>query len=52
MKRDSPLSRANSPDKDVRRSAGRAERDASLGGAKPLAGRVEPRNEADDDEDE
>ena len=39
LKRNSPLSRANSPDKDVRRSASQAERDASLGGAEPLAGR-------------
>jgi ATP synthase protein I len=30
--RDSPLSRTDSPDKDVRRSASGAERDASLGG--------------------
>jgi hypothetical protein len=52
MKRNSPLSRANSPDKDVRRSASRAERDTSLGGAEPLAGRrFKPRSEADDDGD-
>jgi hypothetical protein len=36
LKRNSPLSRANSPDKDVRRSASQAERDDSLGGAEPL----------------
>ena len=52
LNRNSRLSRANSPDKDVRRSASRAERDASLGGAELLAGRrFEPRNEADDDGD-
>jgi len=42
--RDSPLSRTDSPDKDVRRSASGAERDASLGG-RGAAG------VADDDED-
>jgi len=42
--RNSPLSRPDSPDKDVRRSASEAERDASLGG-RGAAGR------ADDDED-
>ena len=42
--RNSPLSRANSPDKDVRRSAPEAERDASLGGRGAAGG-------ADDDED-
>ncbi len=42
--RNSPLSRPDSPDKDVRRSASRAERDASLGG-RGAAGA------ADDDED-
>jgi len=41
---DSPLSRPDSPDKDVRRSASGAERDASLGG-RGAAGW------ADDDED-
>src|ERR1700684_975550 len=34
LKRNSPLSRANSPDKDVRRSASQADRDAALGGAR------------------
>jgi F0F1-type ATP synthase assembly protein I len=42
--RNSPLSRADSPDKDGRRSASGAERDASLGG-RGAAGA------ADDDED-
>ncbi len=42
--RDSPLSRPDSPDKDVRRSASGAERDASLGGRGAAGG-------ADDDED-
>jgi ATP synthase protein I len=42
--RNSPLSRTDSPDKDVRRSASGAERDASLGG-RGAAGA------ADDDED-
>ena len=42
--RNSPLSRTNSPDKDVRRSASGAERDASLGGRGAAGG-------ADDDED-
>ena len=49
--RDSPLSRANSPDKDVPRSASRAERDASLGGRGAAGGPFTPRSEADDDED-
>ena len=44
INRDSPLSRTNSPDKDVRRSASGAERDASLGGRGAAGG-------ADDDED-
>jgi ATP synthase protein I len=44
MNRNSPLSRANSPDKDVPRSASGAERDASLGGRGAAGG-------ADDDED-
>jgi len=44
MDRNSPLSRANSPDKDVPRSASRAERDASLGARGAAGG-------ADDDED-
>ena len=52
MKRNSPLSRANSPDKDVRRSASGAERDASLGRAEPLTGRSKPLDEADDDGDQ
>ncbi len=47
----SPLSRANSPDKDVPRSASRAEQDASLGGREAARGTLERRNEADDDED-
>jgi ATP synthase protein I len=42
--RNSPLSRTDSPDKDVRRSASGAERDASLGGREAARG-------ADDDED-
>jgi ATP synthase protein I len=42
--RNSPLSRADSPDKDVRRSASGAERNASLGGR-------EAAGAADDDED-
>ena len=42
--RNSPLSRPDSPDKDVRRSASRAERDASLGGRGAA-------DVADDDED-
>jgi ATP synthase protein I len=49
--RDSPLSRADSPDKDVRRSTSQAGRDASLGGRGAVGGAVEPRNGADDDED-
>ena len=49
--RNSPLSRANSPDKDVPRSAAQAERDASLGGRRAAGGAFQPRNEADDDED-
>jgi ATP synthase protein I len=49
--RNSPLSRANSPDKDVPRSASRAEQDASLGGRGAAGGPIEPRSEADDDED-
>ncbi len=44
LSRDSPLSRPDSPDKDGRRSASGAERDASLGG-RGAAG------VADDDED-
>jgi ATP synthase protein I len=42
--RDSPLSRADSPDKDVRRAASDAGRNASLGGRGAASG-------ADDDED-
>jgi ATP synthase protein I len=49
--RNSPLSRANSPDKDVPRSASRAEQDASLGGRGAAGGPFAPRSEADDDED-
>ena len=49
--RNSPLSRANSPDKDVPRSASRAGQDASLGGRGAAGGAFRPRNEADDDED-
>jgi ATP synthase protein I len=51
LNRNSPLSRANAPDKDVPRSASRAERDASLGGRGAAGGAFEPRSEADDDED-
>jgi ATP synthase protein I len=49
--RNSPLSRADSPDKDGRRSASNAERDASLGGRGAAGGAHEPRIGADDDED-
>jgi ATP synthase protein I len=49
--RNSPLSRANSPDKDVPRSASRAERDTSLGGRGAAGGAFQPRSDADDDED-
>ena len=49
--RNSPLSRANAPDKDVRRSAARAEQDASLGGRGAAGEAFQPRSEADDDED-
>jgi ATP synthase protein I len=45
LNRNSPLSRTDSPDKDVRRSASGAERDASLGG-RGAAGVAD-----DDDED-
>jgi ATP synthase protein I len=51
LNRNSPLSRANSPDKDVPRSASRAERDASLGGPGAAGGPFQPRDGADDDED-
>ena len=51
LNRNSPLSRANSPDKDVPRSASRAERDASLGGREAARGTLEPGGGADDDED-
>jgi ATP synthase protein I len=44
LTRNSPLSRTDSPDKDVRRSASGAGRDASLGGRGAA-------DEADDDED-
>jgi len=49
--RDSPLSRADPPDKDVRRLASDAERDASLGGRGAAGGAFKPRDEADDNED-
>lgn len=51
LNRNSPLSRANSPDKDVPRSASQAEQDASLGGRRAAGGALERRGEADDDED-
>jgi ATP synthase protein I len=51
LNRNSPLSRANSPDKDVPRSASKAGRDASLGGRGAAGGALQPRDEADDDED-
>ena len=51
LNRNSRLSRANSPDKDVPRSASRADEDASLGGRGAAGGPFEPRSEADDDED-
>jgi hypothetical protein len=51
LNRNSPLSRANSPDKDVPRSAAQAERDAWLGGREAAGGAFQPRSEADDDED-
>jgi hypothetical protein len=47
----SPLSRANAPDKDVPREASRAERDASLGGRGAADETLQRRDEADDDED-
>ena len=49
--RDSPLSRADSPDKDLRRLASDAGRDASLGGRGTAGGAVKPRDGADDNED-
>ncbi len=49
--RNSPLSRTDSPDKDGRRSASNAERDASLGGRGAAGEAHEPRIGADDDED-
>ncbi len=48
--RNSPLSRANSPDKDVPRPASKAGPDASLGGRGAAGGALQPRDEADDDE--
>lgn len=51
LNRNSPLSRGNAPDKDVPRSASRAERDASLGGREAAGGPVRPQDGADDDED-
>ena len=48
----SPLSRANSPDKDVPRPASQAARDASLGGRGAAGGAFQPRNEADDDDED
>jgi hypothetical protein len=47
----SPLSRANSPDKDGPRPTPEAGRDASLGGRGAAGGAFQPRDEADDDED-
>jgi hypothetical protein len=49
--RNSPLSRANPPDKDGPRSVSRAEDNASLGGRGAAGGPVRPSNGADDDED-
>ncbi len=49
--RNSPLSRANSPDKDVRRSALGADPAASQGGREASGGAREPLDGADDDED-
>jgi hypothetical protein len=51
LNRNSPLSRANSPDKDVPRSVSRAEQDASLGGRGAADGTLKRRDDADDDED-
>jgi ATP synthase protein I len=51
LNRNSPLSRADSPDKDGRRSASDADRDASLGGRGAAGGAHEPRIAVDDDED-
>jgi ATP synthase protein I len=48
----SPLSRANSPDKDVPRPVSEAGRDASLGGRGAAGGGFQPRNEADDDDED
>jgi ATP synthase protein I len=48
---DSPLSRAESPDKDVRRSAPGAGRDASHGGRETPGGVTGTPNGVDDDED-
>jgi ATP synthase protein I len=49
-RRDSPLSSRNAPDKDVRRSTPKAERDASLGGRATSGEATEP-DGAEDDED-
>ena len=49
--RDSPLSRAESPDKDGRRSALGADRAASQGGREASGGAQRPLDGADDDED-
>lgn len=49
--RDSRLSPANSPDKDGRRSASEAERDASSGGRGAARGAIKPGDGADDNED-
>ncbi len=52
LTRNSPLSRANSPDKDVRRSASGSRTRRLVGGARSRRrGGLRPRNEADDDED-
>ncbi len=49
--RNSPLSRAESPDKDGRRSALGADRAASQGGREASGGAQRPLDGADDDED-
>jgi ATP synthase protein I len=46
----SPLSRANSPDKDVPRPVSEAERNASLGGRGAAGGGFQPRDETDDED--
>ena len=48
---DSPLSRADPPDKDGRRPASQGRRDASLGGRGASGGAATPGDGADDDED-